>query len=183
MTQQPQDRKSRGSWLQWVVVAGVFVAVYAFSTRGTTLPLVGQEAPNVTLPVAAGATDDSPLQVSLSALKGGVVVLDFWASWCVACRRTTPVLNDLSVEFEDLGVMFYAINVEPIDRQRLQAAHLSFGTTFPSLHDRGGTAQRRYEVEMLPTVVVVGRDGMVTWAKSGVPSKSDLRRAITEALN
>ncbi|MEM8607488.1 MAG: TlpA disulfide reductase family protein [Myxococcota bacterium] len=174
---------TRWPWLQWVAFVGVFVAVYSMASRGAELPLVGEEAPNVTLPVAAGATEDSPLEVSLSSLKGGVVVLDFWASWCTACRRATPILNELNAEFEDRGVMFYAINVEPIDRQRLQAAHLSFGTGFPSLHDRGGTAQRRYSVEMLPTVVVVGPDGMVKWAESGVPRRSALRNAISEALN
>lgn len=147
------------------------------------MSVVGQPAPDVTLPVAAGAAPDGPLQVTLSDLAGRVVVLDFWASWCTACRRATPILNDLHQAFADDDVVFYAVNVEPIDRQRVQAGHLSFGTEFPTLHDRAGTAQRRYAVEMLPTVVVVGRDGVVRWAMSGVPSASGLRKAISEALN
>ncbi|MEM7435303.1 MAG: TlpA disulfide reductase family protein [Myxococcota bacterium] len=173
----------RWQWLQWIAMAAVFAGVYMVAGRSPELPLVGEKAPGVVLPVAAGGTEDTPLEVSLSSLEGDVVVLDFWASWCTACRRSTPILNALQDEFAAADVMFYAINVEPIDRQRLQAAHLSFGTDFPSLHDRGGTAQRLYSVEMLPTIVVVGRDGMVRWAKSGVPGKSDLRGAISEALN
>ena len=112
-----------------------------------------------------------------------MVVLQFWARWCGAWRRTTPILNELNQEFADQGVSFYAVNVEPIDRQRLQAAHAAFGTEFPSPHDRAGTVQRRYAIQRLPTVIVVGQDGIVRWASTGVPSKMRLRGAISEALN
>jgi thiol-disulfide isomerase/thioredoxin len=176
-------RSGARKWLQWVVGAAVFFVVYTLATSARQLPLVGEAAPDVTLPVAAGGPSDGPLEVRLSALEGQVVVLDFWASWCAACRRTSPILNALKGEFGAEDVAFYAINVEPIDRQRVQAAHISFGTDFPTLHDRAGTAQKRYAVRTLPTVVVVGRDGMVKWAASGVPSRSDLRSAISGAVN
>ncbi|NOQ82618.1 MAG: redoxin domain-containing protein [Myxococcales bacterium] len=170
-------------WGQWFVIAMVGVALYAWMTRGNASPLMGEPAPDLTLPVAAGAQPGGPTKVTLSELGGQVVVLDFWASWCGACRRTAPILNDLHEEFAERGVAFYAVNVEPIDRQRLQAAHAGFGMEFPSLHDRAGTVQRRYAVEMLPTVIVVGPDGLVRWASTGVPSKMRLRGAISDALN
>lgn len=181
MSSSPEPK--RNPWVQWIAIGAIVFVVYVLATRAADLPLVGGAAPDITLPLAAGGDVDSPAQVQLSALQGGVVVLDFWASWCTACRRTSPILNALYEKFAPEGVMFYAINVEAIDRQRLQAAHLAFGTAFPTLHDRGGSAQRSYDVKMLPTVVVVGPDGMVRWAKSGVPSKSDLRDAISEAMN
>jgi thiol-disulfide isomerase/thioredoxin len=177
------ERSRAHKWLQWFAAVAVCFIVYSLATGSRQLPLVGKAAPDVTLPVAAGGAPDGPLQVKLSTLEGRVVVLDFWASWCRACRRTSPILNALQHEFETDDVSFFAINVEPIDKQRVQAAHLSFGTDFPTLHDRAGTAQKRYAVRMLPTVVVVGRDGMVQWAASGVPSKSNLRSAISGALN
>ena len=170
-------------WGQWFVTAMVGVALYAWMTRGNASPLMGEPAPDLTLPVGAGAEPGGPTKVTLSELGGQVVVLDFWASWCGACRRTVPTLNDLHEEFAERGVAFYAVNVEPIDRQRLQAAHAAFGTEFPSLHDRAGTIQRRYAIEMLPTVIVVGPDGLVLWASTGVPSKMRLRGAISDALN
>lgn len=171
------------SWLQWLIVLAVFAAVYAWMTSGSKSPLMGQPAPDLTLPIAAGAKEGTPSQVTLSALNGQVIVLDFWASWCSACRRSIPILNDLEEEFSEDGVSFYAVNVEPIDRQRLQAAHAAFGTAFPTLHDRSGTVQRSYAIKRLPTVIVVGRDGLVRWASTGVPSKMRLRGAISEALN
>ena len=175
--------KEPRKWIHWLVTAMVFVALYAWMTRGNASPLMGELAPDLTLTIAAGGESGGPTKVTLSEMCGQVVVLDVWASWCGACRRTTPVLNDLNAEFAEQGVAFYAVNVEPIDRQRLQAAHVAFGSEFPTLHDRTGTVQRRYSIQMLPTVIIVGQDGLVRWASTGVPSKMRLRRAISEALN
>lgn len=177
------EQKSARRWTRWLVTAVVFAALYAWMTRGTASPLMGQPAPDLTLAIAAGGEPGGASQLTLSDMGGQVVVLDFWASWCIACRRATTVLNDLNRELAARGAVFYAINVEPIDRQQLQAAHADFGTEFPTLHDRGGEIQRRYAVKMLPTVIVVGRDGVVRWASTGIPSKFRLRSAIAEALN
>lgn len=177
------DRAGPRRWFQWFVTLAVLFVVYNYAAGMSQLPLVGEAAPDVVLPIAAGGASDGPLEVRLSSFEGEVLVLDFWASWCSACRSTSPILNDLQEEFESKDVSFYAINVEPIDRQRVQAGHLSFGTNFPTLHDRSGTAQKRYAVTMLPTVAVIGRDGIVKWAAAGIPSKSALRKAISEALD
>jgi thiol-disulfide isomerase/thioredoxin len=176
-------KTSPRKWIHWLLTAMVFVALYAWMTRGDASPLMGEPAPEMTLAIAAGAQPGGPTKLTLSEMGGQVVVLDFWASWCGACRQTTPILNDLNQEFAEHGVAFYAVNVEPIDRQRLQAAHAAFGTEFPTVHDRTGTVQRRYAIKMLPTVIVVGQDGVVRWASTGVPSKMRLRGAISEALN
>ena len=175
--------KSRNNWIQWAILIAVFIAVYAWMTRGSVSPFIAEPAPALSLAVAAGAEPGGPSRVTLSDMRGEVVVLEFWASWCGACKRSTPALNDLHHEFRERGVAFYAVNVEPIDRQRLQAAHAAFGTAFPTLHDRAGVVQRRYAIQSLPTVIVVDRAGVVRWASTGVPSKMRLRGAISEALN
>ena len=167
---------------QWAITLAVLFAIYSLITRTGQLPLVGEQAPSIALPVSAGGSSEGPSRVRLSDLRGEVVVLDFWASWCTACRRTTAMLNELQAAFAEAPVVFYAINVEPIDKQRVAAAHHSFGADFPTLHDRAGTVQRMYGIEMLPTVVVVDREGTVRWAGNGVPRKSELRSAIADAL-
>ncbi len=173
---------SPNRWIHWVVTALVLVALYAWMTRGNVSPFMGEPAPALSLPVAAGTDAEDRTRINLAELDA-VVVLEFWASWCGACQRTTPILNDLHEQFRGQGVAFYAVNVEPIDRQRLQAAHAAFGTAFPSLHDRSGEVQRRYAIQSLPTVLVVGRDGRVRWASTGIPSKIRLRAAISKALD
>jgi len=179
---QPAGTSPR-RWLHLAVVVMIFIALYVWMTRGNASPLMGEPAPDLTLSIAAGASPGETSTVSLSDLGGQVVVLDFWASWCAACRQTAPMLNELKDQFAGQGIAFYGINVEPIDRQRLQAAYAAFGTEFPTLHDRARTVQRRYAIRMLPTVIVVGRDGVVCWASTGVPSKARLRGAISQALN
>lgn len=181
MTEREQKRERR--WVSWVVTALVFIAFYAWMTRGTVSPFMGEPAPALSLPIVAGGTADTPKRLQLSEMRDRVVVLEFWASWCGACRRSTPILNDLHEHFNQQAVAFYAVNVESIDRQRVQAAHLAFGTAFPSAQDRTGEVQRRYAIEMLPTVIVVDRQGVVSWASTGIPSKMRLRAAISEALN
>ena len=181
MTESP--KKSANAWIRWGITAMAFIALYAWMTRGNVSPFIGEPAPALSLAVAAGADPEGPTRVSLSELRDEVVVLEFWASWCGACKRSTPVLNDLSREFGQDPVAFYAGNGEPIDRQRLQAAHATFGTEFPSLHDRTGEVQRRYSIQALPTVIVVDKTGVVRWASTGVPSKMRLRGAISSALN
>lgn len=176
------DEQPRRRWIQWLVMGAVFIALYAWMTRGTVSPFMGEPAPGLSLPVAAGNDPSGRTRVNLGEIDD-VVVLEFWASWCGACRRATPILNDLNAEFDGGDVAFYAVNVEPIDRQRLQAAHVAFGAEFPTLHDRTGEVQRRYAIRALPTVIVVGRDGLVRWASTGIPSKMRLRNAIAEALN
>lgn len=180
MSERRETRKWR--WIEWAAMGLVFVAVYAWMTRGTTSPFMGEPAPPLSLPVAAGGDASTPSRVVLSEMRDRVVVLEFWASWCGACRRSTPILNELNEELAPQGVAFYAVNVEPIDRQRLQAAHAAFGTEFPTLHDRAGEIQRRYAIKALPTVLVIDRLGLVRWASTGVPSKMRLRGAISEAL-
>lgn len=176
------DKRPTGSWVPWTAMVLLFIAAYAWMTRGTASPFVGEPAPALSLPVAAGGDADTPSRVVLDEMRDRVVVLEFWASWCGACRRATPILNDLHEALAPRGVAFYAVNVEPIDRQRLQAAHASFGTAFPTLQDRGGEVQRRYAIRVLPTVVVIDRAGIVRWASTGIPSKMRLRAAISEAL-
>jgi thiol-disulfide isomerase/thioredoxin len=122
----------------------VFVALYAWMTRGNASPLMGEPAPDLTLAIAAGAQPGSPTKVTLSDMGGQVVVLDFWASWCGACRRAVPILNDLNDEFAGKGVAFYAVNVEPIDRQRTRG--LRDRVSDPSRPGRNGSKAIRHQV-------------------------------------
>ena len=175
-------QRSSPKWLPWALIGAILVAIYFYADPTHRSPLVGKEAPPLNLSVAAGGTAEGPAKVQLSALRGRVVVLDFWASWCTACRKATPILNELHEEFAGDDVSFFAVNVEPIDRERLQLAHATFGTGFPTLQDRAGSVQRDFAIRILPTILVIGRDGVVDFALSGMPTKSQLRGAINQSL-
>lgn len=144
-------------------------------------PLVGRRAPDLTLPLVAG--EGAGDRVALSSLRGRVVLLDFWASWCGPCRMSIPRLNEVHARYGD-RVEMLGVNVES-DRAGpfVAMAHRSFRAEFPSLHDQGWQAQSAFEVDRLPTVLILDRQGVVRWGTHGVPDPDEVAAALDEALD
>ena len=139
-------------------------------------------------PEAAGAS--SPGQdVPLTELRGKVVVLDFWASWCGPCRQALPKLKQLQSTYS--GEDFVVISVSEDDDEGTWRAFVSqHGMTWQQQFDGNGKVARRYGVEALPTYVLLGRDGNVIDRYEGeAPGVSiverigpDLRKALEARL-
>lgn len=108
--------------------------------------------PEFSLPTLEGRT------VSLAGLRGQVVLLNFWATWCLECRPEMPALETLHQRFGPRGFSVVAVNVrEGPTAVRNYVREL--GLTFPLLLDSDGAVIRRYGVVGLPTSFLVGRDG------------------------
>lgn len=140
--------------------------------------LVGKPAPEFTLPTLDGTN------VSLSNLRGQVVVLDFWASWCPPCVQALPHLGQLYEEKLGSDVKIYAVNVQEdpsVIRNFVQAKNLKV----PVLIDAQAKVAEQYNVESLPRTVVINKQGMVTEVFSGLGPNtfSELRAAIDAASN
>ena len=117
--------------------------------------------------------------VRLSELRGTVVVLDFWDTWCGPCRRELPAVEKLRAEFAG-KVQFFGVNDE---EQSTVAAFLKkAGYELPVLMDTRHDVHRQYGIHGVPTVFVIGRDGIVRQHYVGAQDESTLRRAIQEAL-
>lgn len=126
-------------------------------------PLLGAEAP----PVGLSALDDPP----------PALVVDFWASWCEACRDTMPALAALFRDHRDAGLVVVGVSEDDDPRVATQAAR-ALGASFPIVHDRGRELLARYRVGRLPTTFVIDAAGAVRWVgrdPAGV-------RAVAEAL-
>lgn len=96
----------------------------------------------------------------LSEYRGRIVLLGFWASWCGECPGPLTDLADLALAHADEGVELLAVGLDG-DRQRLAGAAEALGARYPVLHDADGDVGRVYEVESLPYLLVVDRDGNV----------------------
>jgi thiol-disulfide isomerase/thioredoxin len=134
--------------------------------------VVGSLAPDFT------ATDLHGEAVSLSQSQGSrIVVLDFWASWCGPCLMAMPSLQAVHDEFGD-GVEILAVNVgETPDRAASFVERK--GYTFRVVEDQSGDVAKLYNVQGLPTQVVVGRDGVIEHIRVGFnPAKDDLRDVV-----
>ncbi len=149
-----------------------------------TSQLVDVAAPGFALPVAAGPGASEGDRIALEGLRGRVVLLDFWATWCPPCRQSIPILNRIHEQNESRGVSVVGINVEPqLSLPVLMSAHRTFGATFPSVQDtRANEVQRAYSVDSLPTLVLVGPDGVVRHVESGVPDEQELQERIDSLL-
>lgn len=146
-----------------------FALIVAFATALAFWTERAPLAPDFTLDVVAGEGVGD--RVTLANLRGEVVVLEFWASWCSACRRSVPALNELHEHLPD--VQIYGITSEALTPAELRAAHELFGFDFPSLRDDEGLAQV-FGVEALPTVVVIDQEGRVQWHQMGTVSAAEL---------
>jgi len=100
--------------------------------------------------------------VDLSQFKGQVVMINFWASWCVPCRQEMPVLEDIYKKYKPMGFTMLAVNVEP-DSKEAEAwlAKLPKPVTFPVAYDVDSKVSKLYKVETMPSTVFVDRKGNV----------------------
>jgi thiol-disulfide isomerase/thioredoxin len=169
------DLRRMAPWLAGILA----VALVGMLGRGSCWSgLTDEEAPPFELPIAAGPGAREGDRVSLSDLRGRVVLLDFWASWCAPCRRSIPILNELEAEFAGQPVTFLGVNVEELGPRRLQQVHGDFGAHFPTVQDRTGEVKRRYGVTALPTLVVLDPQGVVRHVTTGVPDPAALRATL-----
>ena len=137
-----------------------------------------------TPPPFSGGTIDAR-QISMTDLRGKVVLLNFWASWCAECRPEMPVLERLHRELARQGLAVIGINArEETDTARRYAREL--GLTFPLVLDRDGKINTLYGVVGLPTTFLIGRDGSAVafglgpreWA--GAPARALFKALLSE---
>ncbi|WP_129645783.1 TlpA disulfide reductase family protein [Peristeroidobacter agariperforans] len=127
---------------------------------------------------------DDPLD--LARLKGKVVVIDFWASWCAPCRQSFPWLNEMQAKYRDRGLVIIGVNV---DRERAEADRFLQQTPadFKVVYDPGGTLAARYQVPGMPSSYVIGRDGQQAGVHIGFRSgtrqerEAELERLLANA--
>lgn len=103
------------------------------------------------------AANNPKLQVSLKALRGKVVVVNFWASWCTPCLDELPALERLSRRYPD-KIAVVGVGIDD-DHKALAAVAKRLGVTFPTVLDADGTLKQRYQVRGVPETFIVGPDG------------------------
>lgn len=142
------------------ILTSVLILATAFSVQAKELK---GKMPDFTLPSVAGKN------IRLDELKGEVVMLNFWATWCGPCRQEMPVMEELYKKYKKAGFTILAVNVENSDNQRKKTEIEKFvaekGLSYPVLYDNKKTVVSVLEQEFLkkdmgmPTTVFLDRDG------------------------
>ncbi len=117
---------------------------------------------------------------SLSKLRGKVVILDFWATWCGPCRMTIPGLQAVYKRYREKGLVVIGASSE--DSETLKAFRSQSGQDYPLMQDPGGLMMRDYAAFALPTVVFIDRKGIVQRIEVGAHPEEDLDRWARELL-
>lgn len=137
--------------------------------------------PGTKPPQFAGHTVEDQA-VSLAGLRGRVILLNFWATWCQECRLEMPVFERLHRDFAEQGLTVIGINVRE-ERRTIQRYAEELGLTFPFILDTRGKITASYGVVGLPTTFLIGRDGRpVALAIGPRPWGAAPARAIIQTL-
>lgn len=138
---------------------------------------VGEKALDFTLTGLDGA------QVSLESLKGKVILLDFWATWCGPCKQVMPTIQKIADEYKGKDVVVYGVNTWERGEGAAKTYMESKSYTYPCLLV-GDELAKAYGVPGIPTLLVIGKDGVIVLAEVGMAPDGGkaLRDAIDSAL-
>ncbi len=139
------------------------------------LPTVGKPAPDFAL------SDLQGRRIQLSSLRGKVVVVNFWATWCGPCKEEFPELQKAASQFSDDVVVLALDQAE--GPSKVEQFRDQFGATFTILLDSHNAVADAYRLQGIPDTIFVGRDGIVRDVTLGPLSAGTFRYKINQALN
>ncbi len=129
------------------------------------------------------ATAGAEVPSILTGYDGKVIVVDFWASWCVPCRRSFPWLNDMNAKYADDGLVIIGVNLDAsADEAREFLA--SYPADFRIHYDTEAVLAKEFGVEAMPSSFVIGRDGEIRARHLGfkVRQQDAYEAVLVEAL-
>jgi len=135
--------------------------------------------------LADETTNNTPPQsFELSQYKGKVVYLDFWASWCIPCRKSFPWMNQLRQKYSNDDLVIIAVNLDK--KKSLATKFLTENpVTFDILYDPKGLLAKRFQIKGMPSSVIFDRNGKPIEAHTGffVKKISEYEQVIENAIN
>jgi peroxiredoxin len=139
---------------RWIATVCVCAPLYGHAVT------VNDAAPDFTLKSLEGSN------LRLNEYRGQVVLINFWASWCGPCRQEMPLLDRIHQRYSDAGFAVLGVNVEGTLGPAQDIATKT-GVTFPVLVDENQLVSELYDLEAMPSSVVVDRDGVVRYVHRG----------------
>jgi cytochrome c biogenesis protein CcmG/thiol:disulfide interchange protein DsbE len=158
--EQPQGRRW-GFVLVWIFVIGLLIVVGVSLIRAQEGHIqVGDQVPDLTLQTFDGE------KIDFEDLRGQVVVVNFWASWCTPCEQEAAELQQAYERYRDDGVVF--LGVDYVDTEIEAKQYLQkFGITYPNGPDLGTRISQAFRIRGVPETYIIGPDGELAAFKIG----------------
>lgn len=119
--------------------------------------------------------------LDLEKYAGKVVILDFWASWCVPCRRSFPWMNEMQEKYAEEGLIIIAVNLDH-EVENAAAFLAEYPANFEIVYDPDAALAKEYKIQVMPSSFVIGRDGASIDRHSGFKvKKQDEYEAVIRA--
>jgi cytochrome c biogenesis protein CcmG, thiol:disulfide interchange protein DsbE len=112
------------------------------------------------LPAPIAVAEERPPVLDLAGYRGKVIVVDFWASWCVPCRRSFPWLDQMQRKYADEGLVVIGINEDDVPGEA-QAFLRAFPVGFRIVTDRDGALAQQFDLIAMPSTYIVDRSGEI----------------------
>ncbi len=135
-----------------LIVSAIFSLF--FFTSVYSQPKTGANSPDIQLP------DSKGVNISLSSLKGKVVLIDFWASWCGPCRRAVPAMREVYNHYKKKGFEIYAISLDA-DKNDWKRAIFEDNTKWLHVIDPEGKIATEWNVRFIPNTFLLDKEGKV----------------------
>jgi cytochrome c biogenesis protein CcmG, thiol:disulfide interchange protein DsbE len=183
MTQPTEEKKSSTGRII-VIAVGLLLLLGFFGVVAVNLQniestdLAGRPATDFTLTLFDQFEED---EITLSDLKGQVVIVNFWASWCVECYKEADLLEQGWRDYKDDGVVF--IGVDHLDTEKEGLAYMEqYNITYPSGPDIGDRISKNYAITGVPETFIIDQDGNITHVQIGPITKAQLYGLIDQLL-
>ncbi len=171
------------AWMTWALVLGIFWTVISrvspdqSQAQAGSVPKEGFTAPDFTLSLLDGG------EIALSELRGQVVLVNFWTSWCPPCRQEMPAIESVYRSYKDIGLVVIGLNLTAQDSKQEAAAFAQeVGVTFPIALDLDNSVGNLYRVTALPTSFFVDRKGVIRSVIVGGPMSEAVIQSKVEEL-
>lgn len=157
------------------LITSSLLLIQGCSDKTTGPPAAMESAPDFNMTLFEGG------DFQLSAQKGKVVVINFFASWCVSCGEETPVIEKVSHKYAPQSVVFLAIAVDDTEK-KAKAFMQKRNMTIPAGLDKTGKIKDAYGIYGMPTTFFVDKDGKVSYSHAGIVTEELLKHEIDKLL-
>ena len=170
--------KMKNNIFKTLILIG-FTLIFSTSVSYAASEKLSGKAANFTLKSRTGKN------IKLSELRGEVVMLNFWASWCGPCRKEMPLLEKIHKKYKKLGFTLLGVNVEQ-DTRAAKRYLKDVKVSFPILFDPANKTSKLYNVSAMPTTILIDRNGNKRFLHKGYKAgyennyKKEIKKLLRE---